>query len=161
MKVTHYLLTLPGVTGQYVLSECFSQDPLENYFSRQRASGGRCDNPTASDALNSAQGLWVQGSLRLFEANRHVRQGMASSRLQLSFPSGWRRLHLLHNTSLFLFGAIVYSSTTKTTRITSHSSLKGFEKTFSNNKQTSFSPKRYYWFVFSHPLATVYHMIPH
>ena len=55
MEATRYLLTLPGVTGQYLLSERFSQDPLENYFSRQRASGGRCDNPTASNTLNSAQ----------------------------------------------------------------------------------------------------------
>ena len=65
MEATRYLLTLPGVTGQYLLSEHFSQDPLENYFSRQRASGGRCDNPTASNALNCAQSLRVQGSLAL------------------------------------------------------------------------------------------------
>ena len=38
---------------------------LENHFSRQRASGGRCDNPTASNTLNSAQSLRVQGSLAL------------------------------------------------------------------------------------------------
>ena len=65
METTRYLFTLPGVTGQYLLSEHFSQDPLENYFSRQRASGGRCDNPTASNALNCAQSLQVQGSLAL------------------------------------------------------------------------------------------------
>lgn len=29
----------------YVLSESFSQDPLEAYFSRQRHGGGGCDNP--------------------------------------------------------------------------------------------------------------------
>ena len=65
MEATRYLLTLPGVTGQYLLSERFSQDPLEKYFSRQRASGGRCDNPTASNTLNSAQSLRVQGLLAL------------------------------------------------------------------------------------------------
>ena len=65
VEATRYLLTLPGVTGQYLLSERFSQDPLENYFSRQRASGGRCDNPTASNTLNCAQSLRVQGSLAL------------------------------------------------------------------------------------------------
>ena len=37
--VTKYLLTLPGVEGQYMLSECFSQDPLENYFGQIRARG--------------------------------------------------------------------------------------------------------------------------
>ena len=65
VEATRYLLTLPGVTGQYVLSERFSQNPLENYVSCQRASGGRCDNPTASDTLNCAQSLRVQGSLAL------------------------------------------------------------------------------------------------
>jgi hypothetical protein len=29
----------------YLLSEAFSQDPLEAYFSRQRHKGGGCDNP--------------------------------------------------------------------------------------------------------------------
>ncbi len=29
----------------YLLSETFSQDPLEAYFSRQRHKGGGCDNP--------------------------------------------------------------------------------------------------------------------
>ena len=33
VEVVHYLTTLPGAVGQYVLSECFSQDPLDNYFS--------------------------------------------------------------------------------------------------------------------------------
>ena len=65
MEATRYLLTLPGVTGHYLLSERFSQDPLEKYFSRQRASGGRCDNPSANSMLNSAQSLRVQGSLAL------------------------------------------------------------------------------------------------
>ena len=65
VEATRYLLTLPGVTGQYLLSERFSQDPLENYFSRQRASGGCCDNPTASNTLNCAQSVRVQGSLAL------------------------------------------------------------------------------------------------
>ena len=30
---------------EYLLSEAFSQDPLEAYFSRQRHRGGACDNP--------------------------------------------------------------------------------------------------------------------
>ena len=32
---------------QYVLSERFMQDVLENYFGHQRSKGGRSDNPTA------------------------------------------------------------------------------------------------------------------
>ena len=34
---------------EYVLTECFCQDPLENYFGRQRSMGARRDNPTLRD----------------------------------------------------------------------------------------------------------------
>ena len=33
----------------YILSERFCQDPLENYFGRQRAIGYRKDNPSVRD----------------------------------------------------------------------------------------------------------------
>lgn len=62
IEVTRYLLTLPGVTGQYILSETFTQDPLENYFGQLRSRGGWCDNPTVKSCLESAQSLRVQGS---------------------------------------------------------------------------------------------------
>jgi len=65
VEVVRYLTNLPGVTGQYVLSECFSQDPLENYFGQLRACGGRCENPTVKASLESAQSLRVQGSLAM------------------------------------------------------------------------------------------------
>ena len=41
------LLQLPGV--KYLLSEVFSQDPLERYFSKQRHRGGSKDNPTVDE----------------------------------------------------------------------------------------------------------------
>lgn len=65
VEVTQYLLNLPGVSEHYILSECFSQDPLENYFSRQRAKGGRCDNPTVDSCLKAAQSIRVQKSMAL------------------------------------------------------------------------------------------------
>lgn len=34
---------------QYVLTERFMQDVLEDYFGHQRAKGGRSDNPTARE----------------------------------------------------------------------------------------------------------------
>lgn len=34
---------------KYVLTERFCQDPLENYFGRQRSMGARKDNPTVRD----------------------------------------------------------------------------------------------------------------
>jgi len=39
------LLNIPNV--KYLLSEVFSQDPLERYFSKQRHCGGSNENPTA------------------------------------------------------------------------------------------------------------------
>ncbi len=41
------LLKKPGV--KYLLSEVFSQDPLERYFSKQTHRGGGNDNPTVHE----------------------------------------------------------------------------------------------------------------
>ena len=65
VEVTRYLLALPGVHGQYILSEKFSQDSLENYFGQLRARGGRCDNPTMKSCLDTAQSLRVQRSFAM------------------------------------------------------------------------------------------------
>ena len=40
---------LRNTTCKYVLTERFCQDPLENYFGRQRSLGARKDNPTLRD----------------------------------------------------------------------------------------------------------------
>ena len=42
---------------KYILSEVFSQDPLEIYFSRQRHCGGNCDNPNAQQFLDNTSTL--------------------------------------------------------------------------------------------------------
>ena len=55
------LLELPGV--EYLLSEVFSQDPLERYFSRQRHRGGHNDNPTAYQVPYNASTLVQQRSV--------------------------------------------------------------------------------------------------
>ena len=44
---------------QYLLSEVFSQDPLEAYFSRQRHRGGSCDNPTVLDGRLYSLDWWT------------------------------------------------------------------------------------------------------
>ena len=44
VEVIKFLL---GQGFQYVLTERFMQDVLEDYFGHQRARGGRYDNPTA------------------------------------------------------------------------------------------------------------------
>lgn len=51
--------------GSFVLSERFSQDPIENYFGKQRARGGRNENPTVQQALHNAAALRVQKSMAL------------------------------------------------------------------------------------------------
>ena len=48
---------------QYLLSEVFSQDPLERYFSRQRHRGGSNDNPTAAQVPHNAATLVQQQSV--------------------------------------------------------------------------------------------------
>ena len=55
------LLRLPGV--KYLLSEVFSQDPLERYFSRQRHRGGSNENPTANQVPYNASTLVQQQSM--------------------------------------------------------------------------------------------------
>ena len=42
-----------------------NQDPLENYFGKQRSRGGRSDNPNVSQYLDSAFSLRVQESIAL------------------------------------------------------------------------------------------------
>ena len=44
-EMTRYLLSLPGGEELFLLSERFSQDPLENHFGQQRGRCGRNDNP--------------------------------------------------------------------------------------------------------------------
>ncbi len=65
VELTRYLLGLSSEKCPYLLSEHFSQDPLENYFGQQRSRGGRNQNPTVQACLTSAQSLRVQGSMAM------------------------------------------------------------------------------------------------
>lgn len=49
----------------FLLSERFSQDPLENYFGKQRARGGRNENPNLQQSLTNASALRMQTSVDL------------------------------------------------------------------------------------------------
>ena len=51
--------------GTYFLSVKINQDPIENYFGRQRARGGRNENPTIQQVLHNAAALRVQRSVAL------------------------------------------------------------------------------------------------
>ncbi len=49
----------------FLLSEKISQDPIENYFGKQRARGGRNENPTLQQCVHNAAALRIQKSLAL------------------------------------------------------------------------------------------------
>ena len=51
------LLTLDG--SRFLLSEWFTQDPVEAFFGKQRARGGRSDNPTAKRFIENTQAIRV------------------------------------------------------------------------------------------------------
>lgn len=48
-----------------MFSERFCQDPVEAFFGKQRASGGRNDNPTVKTFLDNTVSLRLQGSVAL------------------------------------------------------------------------------------------------
>ena len=63
VEMAKVLLSLPGVS--YILSEKLCQDPLESFFGKHRAAGGRNDNPTVKDFCKNTVSLRVQGSAAL------------------------------------------------------------------------------------------------
>ncbi len=73
-ELTRYLLGLEMAYNPYLLSEHFSQDPIENYFGQQRSRGGYCQNPNVQACLTSAQSLRVQGSLSMIPLRGNSRQ---------------------------------------------------------------------------------------
>ena len=65
VDLTKYILTKHSGENLFILSERFSQDPLENYFGQQRARGGRSDNPTVQRSLHNVGALRIQKSMAL------------------------------------------------------------------------------------------------
>ena len=72
--MTRYLLSQPGGEELFLLSERFTQDPLENYFGMQRARGARCDNPSLKDCLKNAVAIRAQRSLDLDRVQGNCRR---------------------------------------------------------------------------------------
>ena len=54
---------MPGC--KFILTERFCQDPVENFFGKQRGAGGRCENPTVQQFLYNTNSLRVQRSMSL------------------------------------------------------------------------------------------------
>lgn len=74
VELSKYLLSQPFMEGKYILSEHFSQDPLENYFGQQRSRGGWCQNPTVSACLSSAQSIRIQSSMAMIPVRGNSRK---------------------------------------------------------------------------------------
>ena len=55
----------PDSKDLFLLSERVSQDPLENYFGKQRARGGRCDNPSMKECIQNSIAIRAQQGLEL------------------------------------------------------------------------------------------------
>ena len=90
--MTKYLLSQPNSDGLFLLSERVSQDPLENYFGKQRARGGRCDNPTVKECIKNAVAIRAQRSLDLDRVQGNCRR---KRRLERTVHKLLMTLHLL------------------------------------------------------------------
>ena len=68
---------------KYLLSEVFSQDPLERYFSRQRHRGESNENPTAEqvplNAMTLVQQQAVYRDLKTMNIEREVSQSLQTA----------------------------------------------------------------------------------
>lgn len=73
VEMTKYLLSQPG-EDLFFLSERITQDPLENYFGKQRARGGRCDNPCLKECLQNAVAIRAQRSMNLDRVQGNCRR---------------------------------------------------------------------------------------
>ena len=60
MAMGRYLLGISGV--KFLLSERFTQDPVESFFGQQRQKGGGSENPTVHQFTYNTSSLRVQRS---------------------------------------------------------------------------------------------------
>ena len=74
VEMTRYLLSWPGRENIFFLSERITQDPLQNYFGMQRASGRRCDNPSLKECLQNAVAIRAQRSLDIDDVQGNCRR---------------------------------------------------------------------------------------
>ena len=73
VAVVKELLQHPELQGHYLLSERFSQDPLENFFGKVRQPGGRNTNPSVIRMQEATDLLRLQASATLDEVRSESR----------------------------------------------------------------------------------------
>lgn len=76
---------------KFILSVRFNQDPLEVYFGKQRARGGRNDNPTANQFLQNVQSIRVGKSMAFGHCSNIEKRKIDHDIEELSAPLPKRR----------------------------------------------------------------------
>ena len=73
VEMVKYLLSQPGA-DLFLLSERFTQDPLENYFGKQHSRGRRNDNPNFKECLQDSIAIRAQKFLELDRVQGNCRR---------------------------------------------------------------------------------------
>ena len=72
MALIKELLSIPNV--EYVLTQKLNQDPVEQYFGKQRMKGGASDNPTVNEFAYNTNKIAVAGSSMIRDVAGNVRK---------------------------------------------------------------------------------------
>ena len=91
MSFTELVPKLLDSGQEYILSEVFSQDPLEIYFSRQRHHGGNCENPSVQDFYHNTATLVQQKAV--YRDLKTMNITPSESQVQLTEPLPKRQKH--------------------------------------------------------------------
>ena len=67
VELVRYIFSLSDVKS--FLSQRLCQDPLENFFGRQRQRGGSHDNPNVKEFIHNTQALRVAQSVKVKKGN--------------------------------------------------------------------------------------------
>ena len=98
VEMTRYLLT--ESRDVFFLSERVSQDPLENYFGKQRARGGRNEHPDLTQCLTNAAALKIQKSLALDPVRGNCRRKREVENEEIDDKLLPKRKHAKNNASV-------------------------------------------------------------
>ena len=99
LEMAEYLFKQPGV--KYLFSERLTQDPLECFFGKQRACGGRNENPSARQFLDNTVSLRVQGSTALdpvrgnCRKRKRIKESTQSVIDETPLPKRRRKSHII------------------------------------------------------------------
>ena len=89
IELSNVLFGVPGV--EYILSEKFCQDSVESFFGKQRARGGRNENPNVKQFMDNTVSLRVQGSAALEPARGNCQKRASSCNVPDNTPSPKRK----------------------------------------------------------------------